>query len=240
MALEPSGAIVQPTGIVSVLAQAPDAKAAFAVLVMGPGRSQTILDLSHLGDQRFGPLGTVIVNNTENTDIVTVIFPDTGDSTDVPAGEKVYILVVTGSKQIAFMSTPSALKSIPVQVLNFIAAPTGVQPVSGSIVVAGDVVLLNPPPYTIFPSDHTSAALSQGVSTQIIGANSGRKYLRYQMPTGSDGWVNDMGLTAGPAGLNGSIYFVPGGSYESQGTCTGSAVNVYLVTAGGVVPVSEA
>jgi hypothetical protein len=71
-----------------------------------------------------------------------------------------------------------------------------------------------------------SLSLPSQQSTQVFPANSARHYLAFQVPQGSYVWVNLLGGTAAPNGVD-CAYFAPGTFYESGQYVNRGAITFY-------------
>ncbi len=71
-----------------------------------------------------------------------------------------------------------------------------------------------------------TVTLFAGTSTQVFAANSGRRYLSFQVPLSGGVWINVVG---GPAAPNGAdcAYFAAGSFYESGAFINRGAITVY-------------
>ena len=226
-----SGTIVTPQLTVPLPAIQPGARAASFLVTLGVGATATLLTWANLPpQQKFGNAATVWVDNTENSQTAVVTFIDTGMSTDIPAGEAVWLVAVTGLQQLMLSSAVTGVTPINVQVLNCLVGPTGVTPVSGPVTVT------NQGPINGAPASR-SANWGAAAPHQIIAANPNRRFVLLQFPTTSDGYLNMIGGTAGPTDPD-SLYMAPGEKYLSTGYVPTAAYSVWL-TNGGTVPVYE-
>ena len=67
-------------------------------------------------------------------------------------------------------------------------------------------------------------------SIVLFSANSGRRYLAFQAPSGSGVWVNWIGGTAAPNGID-CAYFAPGSLYESGSFVNRGSITIYAPVA---------
>jgi hypothetical protein len=223
-----------PAGLPAMLAQT---RLTFVTAL----QSQAI-DLNLLPpNQTFGPIGTIIIDNTLNALPVTITFIDTTFATVVPAGEQITLIAVTAAKRVNFSCAGATNSVCNVVMFNFVLNPTGVQSISGTItaVISGPVTVANPSPYTGALTDVSAAAVPALASTQVLPANANRKYWGIQFPQGSDGWINKSGGVAGP-NLTGCMYYAAGTDLWSEEFAASNAMTIYLLQAGTyVVPVVE-
>lgn len=238
MALVLTPSPVSPLLSVALTAISSTARACAVPVILGPGSTSVDVTVDGLPPNlALGPIGTVYVDNTNNAQMVSVTFPDTGAVNEIPAGSAAYILAVTGGKRFNVMSPCLVNTLINLQVLNVQVAPTGVQPVTGAIVItAGSIAVSNQGPIAGVTVSR-SANFPAAVSTQLCPANLSRKFLLFQLPLTSDGWVTFNGAVAAPNAAD-SFYLSTGEKYLSTGFVPAGAVNMYI-TNGGEVPALE-
>jgi len=234
MSLVLSQSPVMPVVSVALPALGPGARAAAVPVVLGPGGTAVDVSADALPPpMQLGALGTVFVDNTQNAQTATITFPDTGAINDIPAGAATYILAVTGGKRFQLSSPVGALTQINLQLINTTVPPTGVQPVYGTVQIsAGTLAVSNIGPINGAPASR-SQAVPATTSTQLAAANSNRKFLMFQMPVNSDGWVTFNGTSAAPS-TGDSLYLQAGEKFLSTGYVPTGAVEIYLTTAGQV------
>lgn len=122
--------ITGPTTTVAIKPLGADARAAAVQVVLDATRQGVTVSMAHLPpDQRFGPIGSIFVDNLSNTADVRIRFPDTGAINDIPANSGVWILGVTGGQEFQLASPVSVLTEINLTCLNKVVPPSGVQPV---------------------------------------------------------------------------------------------------------------
>jgi hypothetical protein len=185
-----TGAISQPDSTVALRAIGGNARAATFRVLFAPGFQQTICALDHLPPgEKFGPIGSVFLDNSANTQPLTITFIDTGAADIIPPGASSWMLAITGSMRFQLNSPCAVQTLIIVQALNVVVPPTGVQAVSGAVTISTGVlsatvalgpgaadagtVHVAPVPVTI---TQTIVALT-AADVAIIGANPARKYL---------------------------------------------------------------
>ena len=232
--------IVSPDSTVGLpaansLANNSKARSANKLLSMTAAMQSFVIDCTMLPPaQAMNAIGTVFVDNTANVEPLFVRYPDTGVVQEVPAESAVYLLAITGGLRVELTSAVTVATAITVALLNFVAGPTGVQPITGTVVIGtlGPVTVANPGPATGAQTDHSITA-PVASSTTLMPANANRKFYYFQLPQTSDGWVNFTGGAAAPNAL-GSFYFGYGEKGYSIAFCTTGEINIY-VTLGGVV-----
>lgn len=234
MALAISPAQVSPILTVAMPAISSLARAAAVPMVLGPNRQSVIANLDNLPPNlSLNTLGSIYVDNTANTFAAAVSFADTGAVFTVPGGAALYVLAVTGGKRFTISSPVAVPTAINCQVFNVEVTPTGTQPVIGSVVVtAGAVTVANPGPISVVPASR-SADIGAGASTPLVALNLARQFLLFQMPQGSDGWVNFDNGAAVPNGGD-SFYMQAGEKFLSTGAVPTGAISVWLTNAGHV------
>lgn len=238
MPLMLSPPLVPANATVALQALGTGARAAIIPIVLGAARQSVEIALDTLPpNQQLGPLGSVFIDNTSNSQPVVVTFPDTGMSNDIPANSATYILAITGSQRFFVSSPVTILTALTVLVLNVEVQPTGVQPIAGTIIItAGSVTVTNPGPVNGAVASH-SQAVPAATPTVMVAPNPARKYLFFGMPITSDGWATFNGVVPAPNGLD-SFYFPPGATFFSIAFVPEGEISVY-VTSGGMVPCIE-
>ncbi len=192
--------IVAPDNTVALQAIGPNARAATFALQFGPGFTDTVCALDNLPpSQALGPLGSIFIDNTNNAAALRITFPDTSAQDTVPAGATSWMLAITGGARFALHTDALVAAPVLIQVLNVVVPPTGVQPVSGGVVVTPGTGGLTVP-VTITQSRHTVT----DVDSIIVAANVARKYL---LIVNAD--TADVSLGFGAAVLAGQGYPAP-------------------------------
>jgi hypothetical protein len=216
----------------------PGARACSIPIVLGPGSTSVDVSVDGLPPNlALGPIGTIYVDNTMSAQTALITFPDTLAVNEIPAGSAPYILAVTGGKRFNISSPVLVPTQINLQILNLYVSPTGVQPVTGAIVVtAGSIAVSNPGPIS-GPTVSRSQVMVAGASTTLCPVNPLRKFLLFQMPQNSDGWVTFNGGGAAPVGVD-AFYLAAGEKYLSTGFVPSGAVNIVLTNTG-MVPALE-
>ena len=75
-----------------------------------------------------------------------------------------------------------------------------------------------------------STSLSAAQNTALFPTNAARRYLAFQVPAGTSVWLNFLGGTASPNGVD-CVQFGAGTFYESGGFVPRGLVNVYTPVA---------
>lgn len=233
-----SPSTVTPVSTVALPAIDRGARAAVVPITLGAARQTVTIALDSLPPgQQLGALGSIYIDNTANAQTTTVSFPDTQMVNEIPAASAVYILGITGGQRFTVYSPVTGNTTINVLVLNREVNPTGTQPIAGTIVIsAGSVTVTNPGPVTGAPVSR-SATFPAATNTVLASTNGARKFLLFQMPQTSDGWVNFNGGVAAPNASD-SFYMQAGEKFLSTGYVPDGEVSLY-VTTGGEVPALE-
>ena len=141
-----TGAISQPDSTVALRAISKDARAATFRVIFATGFQQTTCSIDHLPPgERFGPIGSIFLDNTANIQPLTITFLDTGAADIVPPGASSWMLAITGGTRFQLSSPCAAPTPITVQALNVVVPPTGVQAVSGVTLTVATVVDIGNP-----------------------------------------------------------------------------------------------
>lgn len=230
--------LAPPVSVTNVSGSGKDARAAAAPLLFRTTLSNITVDCSQLGPTKgFSSIATIFIDNSLNTAPVMVTFLDTGVTAQAPAGASIYILAITGLLQVQFTSIVAADTAVNVALLNFLAGPTGVQPISGTVTaVIGPITVTNPGPASGAVLDD-SLAIVAATPTQVLAANPNRKYFMAQFPAGvagvgsSDGWYSFTNVAVGP-NLAGCFYAGAGEKIWSETFCPTNPLYVYLNNAG--------
>ena len=230
--------IVTPVSTVALPAISEKARAAVCPVVLGAARNRVTIALDSLPPgQRLGSLGSIFVDNTANNLPAFITFPDTQMVNEIPADSAAYILGITGGQRFDVTSAVAINTPLTVLVLNVEVNPTGTQPIAGTIVIsAGSVTVTNPGPVNGAPVTR-SANFTAATNTVLVATNPARKFLLFQMPQTSDGWVNFIGGVAAPNAAD-SFYMQAGEKFLSTGYVPDGQVSLY-VTTGGEVPCIE-
>jgi hypothetical protein len=155
----------------------------------------------------------------------------------VPCGTQAQPLVTTSATALANAATQSAeLQSAQAQAASLGTpqdpAYTGgagslVALLKGVIVSLSNGVTATPAGGTVVSR---SLSLSATTSTPLFPVNAARRYLAFQVPSGTSVWVNFVGGTAGP-GATDCVQLSAGTLYESGTFVTHGAVSIYAPVA---------
>lgn len=226
-----SPALVVPSNTVSLPALGPGARGAAFTLNLSANRTSLDIAVDNLPpQQQLGAIGTVYVDNTGNAANLVITFPDTSAEYTVPADSGAYVFAMTGSQRFTIKSVVSAPTTVGVQVINRVVAPSGVQPIGGTVTVA------NPGPVNGGGIDRSANLVAQS-ATQIMPSNPNRKFMLAQMPETSDGYWS---VTGGALpGQPGSFYAGPGEKFPPGADWVPTGPLVVWTTNGGLVVALE-
>jgi hypothetical protein len=240
MALTPSPGIIVPTTTLALKAAGTRARAASFDVIFDPNSQDVQINLNNLPpDQAFDHIGAVYIDSTFNDTPLFVQFPDSGAVFNVPANSGQWILAVTAGRVFNIhCPVAGAAQLSHVDVVNFIVQPTGVQ----SVTIAGSVTaiisgVVSTAPAPVSPVDKSVAAIPATTATVLLPANLARKYVLFQMPTTSDGWISWTGAPAPNAA--GSFYLQYAEKYQSTGPIVTNGLQVYLNIGPALMPVIE-
>jgi hypothetical protein len=91
---------------------------------------------------------------------------------------------------------------------------------------------------TLTLTSRSIASTVASASTQLMAANSVRKYYLIEAPQSAEIWINPLGGTAGVGAVD-SFQISPGGKYESAWFVTAAQINYFCATASLVIAAVE-
>lgn len=139
-----------------------------------------------------------------------------------------------GTVQLTLLNFPTPAAVWPATSSSTIVTISGTVQVQDTI---AETALANLQPGIPLTS-RSIASTTANASTQLMAANTGRKYVMIGAPQSSEIWINMLGGTAG-VGLVDSFQIPPGGKYESANYISTSQINYFITTAALVLPAYE-
>lgn len=206
------------------------------------------IDLTNIQQmqQRISFVQTVFVDNSLNSQPVTLTMANTNQKLQVPANSQGYLPMALSLQNSIIVQTTGGIV-LPLQLFNFGIAPCvwsalspisggtgGTLPVSDAILestVSGGAINTQVTG-NISPTGASGTITVGGTAQVLLAANASRKYLRFQNTSSAVLWLNDNGGTAG-ANAGDSIEIAVGQMYETYpGTASSKAISVFGATTG--------
>ena len=186
----------------------------------GPGPYWIDLTLS-MQQKRITAVQSVWVDNSLNSAPVQIQAQGIGQTIIVPPNAQGYVPILAPQTAPKFTISSSGNVNVPLIFLN-VPVPSAVwNTVSDQGGATGGIAQITPTSRSVV----TVAA----TSTQLMAANSSRKYLLIQAPQSAGVWLNFNGGVASVGGTD-CFYLAPGQPYESGAGAVVKAINYYCAT----------
>lgn len=167
----------------------------------------------------------IFVDNSANLSSVSVNFSYSNMTVTIPPQSQGWVPVLSSNPPVVTFTSSGGV-IVPVFLCN-VPMPASVWPCNNA--GANSTVTL---------TNRSTTSPNPAASTQLMAANTSRKYVMIKGPETADLWINPLGGTASVDGL-GCFKIIAGGTYETNTVAWSGQINYFTVGVGVHVNAAE-